>query len=106
MAKPLRIYDCRCHDKPYTLCPLCGCQYCPQTWPTCPRGDWHPSHADNDTERGRRWRLYNLVKCGSSVHRRVSALRSRHVRTPSQPAWQCDAGLVRSSYRPLAMPGV
>lgn len=53
-----KIYRCKCHDRLYTLCPLCGCQYCPIYWKAgCPRAAWHPAHAPTDEERGRRDRV-------------------------------------------------
>ncbi len=33
----MKIYCCKCHKRPYTVCPRCFCQYCPVTWQTCPR---------------------------------------------------------------------
>ena len=33
----ITIYRCKCHDNPYTVCPACDCQYCPDYWPACPR---------------------------------------------------------------------
>jgi hypothetical protein len=50
-------YHCKCHDEPYTDCPLCRCLYCPKTWPVCPRTSWAPAHAETDEERGRRDRV-------------------------------------------------
>jgi hypothetical protein len=40
------IYRCKLHnyDHAYTVCLLCGCQYCPQYWPTCPRVSGHAAH--------------------------------------------------------------
>jgi hypothetical protein len=57
-----QVHTCRGnHDPkhaphPYTVCPLCACQYCPRHWPVCPRIAWHPNHASTDTERGKRQR--------------------------------------------------
>lgn len=59
------IHRCKSHnyEHSYTVCPLCECQYCERTWPVCPRISWHPNHADNDAERGRRQReLYTAHK--------------------------------------------
>jgi hypothetical protein len=30
-------HKCKCHDKPYTTCAICRCEYCPDSWATCPR---------------------------------------------------------------------
>jgi hypothetical protein len=56
MPAPTHVYRCRCHGQPYTVCPRCDGQYCPQHWPLgCPRVGWHPAHGDTDAARGRRW---------------------------------------------------
>lgn len=39
----------------YTLCPLCKCEYCPQTWPVCPRSAWHPAYGTDPEDVGRRY---------------------------------------------------
>lgn len=41
---PETIHKCKCHEEPYTVCPLCGCQYCAKTWPACPRTAWSIAH--------------------------------------------------------------
>jgi hypothetical protein len=53
-----KIYRCKAHnyDHAYTVCPACGCQYCPRIWETCPRLSWHPTHAATVEETGRRYR--------------------------------------------------
>jgi len=52
----MKIHRCRLHDHPYTVCPLCGCQYCPRVWPSCPRESWHPAHGTSEEDTGRRYR--------------------------------------------------
>lgn len=52
-----KVYRCKSHDyrHEYTVCPQCACQYCPKTWPQCPRVSWHPAHGTDDADRGRRY---------------------------------------------------
>jgi hypothetical protein len=54
----MKIHRCKFHHYThlYTRCPACGCEYCAQVWPVCPRTSWHPQHATTDEERGRRYR--------------------------------------------------
>jgi len=55
-ARPARVYRCKCHDRPYTVCPDCGCQYCPAYWREgCPRLSWHPGHGATAEDAGRRY---------------------------------------------------
>lgn len=37
MMSKIRVYKCKCHDRQYTVCPVCQCQYCPIHWASCPR---------------------------------------------------------------------
>ena len=53
----MKIYRCKLHDysHDYTVCPSCGCQYCPEHWAVCPRTSWHPSHATTAEGAGARF---------------------------------------------------
>ena len=31
------IFKCKCHNRPYTVCPVCEHQYCTTYWANCPR---------------------------------------------------------------------
>jgi hypothetical protein len=42
-----KIYNCKCHGTPYTVCPICHHQYCPDVWVSCPRASWHVANADS-----------------------------------------------------------
>lgn len=53
--KPTTVHRCKLHGHPYTVCPLCACEYCVQTWPVCPRASWHPAHGTTPEEIGRRY---------------------------------------------------
>jgi hypothetical protein len=46
---------CRGCNALYRRCANCDAQYCPTTYPRCPRESWHPDHATTDLERGRRY---------------------------------------------------
>jgi len=77
-----KVYHCKCHQQRYTVCPLCDCQYCTISWPTCPRTHWHPNHATTDEERGRRHREMDearrhRVTHGGETGKAKEATRSR-----------------------------
>jgi len=37
----MKIYMCKLHGKPYTVCPTCSHQYCELYWLACPRCHEH-----------------------------------------------------------------
>lgn len=66
----MKIYRCKIHDRPYTGCPDCGCQYCGLIWiGGCPRRSWHPAHAEGEAEAGRRYRALELARQQSARNR-------------------------------------
>lgn len=54
---PPKVHRCKLHGytHAYTVCPACGCQYCPHYWPACPRTSWHPAHGTTAEDTGRRY---------------------------------------------------
>lgn len=63
----MKIHHCKCHKRPYTVCPQCHAEYCLSTWPTCPRLSWHPAHGVNAEDTGHRYaRLHrsSVLKAG------------------------------------------
>lgn len=47
LRKAATVHCCKCHGKPYTVCSLCDCEYCPLEWSRCPRASWHPGHGND-----------------------------------------------------------
>jgi hypothetical protein len=63
VSTPATVYRCRCHDQPYTVCPACGCQYCPQYWRQgCPRDSWHPAHGTTAQDVGERYQVLQAAR--------------------------------------------
>jgi hypothetical protein len=60
----MSIYPCKLHHKvhTYTVCPDCGCQYCPEIYGLCPRLSWHPNHATEAAEIGKRYQALEDVR--------------------------------------------
>ena len=69
-------YTCRQCGAPFVECTTCEHGYCVTCWPdVCPRFTWHPGHATNDAERGRRWRALEAM-------RRYARERARGIERP------------------------
>lgn len=58
----ITIHRCKLHDYAhvYTVCPDCGCQYCPEYWASCPRLSWHPAHGLTLADAGQRLQALQL----------------------------------------------
>ena len=64
-----RVHRCKCHQEPYTVCPVCGAEYCSKHWLVCPRTSWAPAHALTETDRGRRDRELAEARAISAARR-------------------------------------
>lgn len=73
-TKPKPVHRCKCHNRTYTVCPACECEYCPLLWIGCPRTFWHPNHDTDDQERGKRQRIL------AEARREAEALQLRDAR--------------------------
>jgi hypothetical protein len=65
----MKIYSCKCHNKIYTVCHDCGCQYCTITWNGCPRTDWHPSHGATAEDIARRYQTQDMNRRQGEANR-------------------------------------
>lgn len=66
----ITVHRCKLHDHPYTVCPLCSCQYCPRYWTSgCPRASWHPAHGTDPMNTGRRYTALELARQQSARNR-------------------------------------
>lgn len=82
------IHHCKCHSRPYTVCQLCGAEYCPSFWRVCPRVSWHPAHGTTAEEIAARYiaqqntrRLAEAITAGC-----VDACHTDRLVTPSESA--------------------
>lgn len=67
----MTIHRCKSHRgaHAYLRCPLCACEYCPQTYSACPRTAWHPAHGETDAEIGERTRVLTAARQESARRR-------------------------------------